>query len=67
MLADLRRQQLTLIAQARLPAFEQQVADVQQLQQPGIGQRLDPAAQMKGLAAEAVKVQVQLLPLPISR
>ncbi|MNP64661.1 hypothetical protein D3C76_1601760 [compost metagenome] len=61
----MHRQQLALLAQTRLPAFEQQVTDVQQLQQPGIGQWLDPTTQMQGLAAQTVKVQVKQLPLPI--
>jgi hypothetical protein len=62
---DLRREQLALLAQARLSAFKQQVADVQQLQQPGVGHWLDPATQVQGRAAEAVEIQVQKLTPPI--
>src|SRR5690606_36225286 len=67
LVADLCRERLAVFAAARLPAFVQQVADVQQLQQPGIGQRLHPAAQVQGLSAEAVEVQVQTLSLPVGR
>ncbi|MNT48526.1 hypothetical protein D3C72_1853100 [compost metagenome] len=65
LLADLCREQLALLAQARLPAFQQQVADVQQLQQPGVRHRLHPATQVQGRAVEAVEIQVQELALPI--
>ncbi|MCY1240142.1 hypothetical protein D9M72_529760 [compost metagenome] len=64
---DLLRQHLALFAVARLQALKQQVADVQHLQQPGIGQGLRPAAQMQRGAVEAVEVQVQGLPLPVRR
>ncbi|MNS68222.1 hypothetical protein D3C72_1014980 [compost metagenome] len=64
---DLLRQHLALFAVARLQALKQQVADVQHLQQPGIGQGLHPAAQMQRGAVEAVEVQVQGLPLPVRR
>ncbi|MNL01650.1 hypothetical protein D3C87_1221260 [compost metagenome] len=66
MLADVHREQLALLTQTRLAAVNQQVTDVQQLQEPGIGLGLNPAAQVQRLAAEAVKIQIQILPLPIS-
>ncbi|MNI77167.1 hypothetical protein D3C73_1334440 [compost metagenome] len=48
-----------------MPAFKQQIANVQQLQQPGVSHRLNPATQVQGLAAEAVEIQVEELALPI--
>lgn len=62
---DLRREQLALFTAARLSTFEQQVADVDQLQQPVFAQRLHPATQMQRLFAEAEKIQVQALSLPL--
>lgn len=51
LLADLRGELLAVLALLRLLAFQQQVADIQQVQEPALGGRLHPAAQVQGLPA----------------
>src|SRR3990167_7861014 len=63
--ADPGREKLVLFAAARLSTFNQHIADVQQLQQPVVRQRKDPAAQVQWVPADAVKVQVEDLALPV--
>lgn len=43
----------------------QQVADVEQLQQPPLGLAQQPATGVQGLADDRVEIQVQRLPLPV--
>lgn len=67
MITDLRGESLAGLAVVRLLPFEQQVSDVEQLQQPAITQRLHPTTQLQRLIIHAGEVEIEQLPVPVSR
>ncbi len=63
--ADLGAEQLVLLAGFGVLAVADQVADVQQLQNPAVAAGLDPATGLQGAPGEAIEIQVEVLALPI--
>ena len=66
LLAHVGGEQVGELAVARLLLAQQQIADVQQLQQPAVTLWLYPAAGMHNRATADLKHEVQALPMPIS-
>lgn len=65
--AHLAGEQMVLLALlGQLPA-PQQVADIQQAQDPAVAIRFDPATGMQDGLGGALEIQVQAVPLPVGR
>ncbi len=66
LLADLVAHPLIVFAHLGELAMGNQVANVQQLQEPALAFGLNPATGMQGLPGEPLELQVQALPLPVA-
>ena len=65
LLAHVRGEQLATFTTVGLLVAQQEVADVQQLQQPAVSVRLHPAPGVHNVAACPLKREVQTLALPV--